>query len=284
MYRLVRFAEINLEQYNQVDDVGSGQTPTHYIILPDGGAIDGFGALQKHPGVIERVKTMRLSVSTETALAQAYFRLLELRGRRERLYRRLPDNSEHWQLARLISVAAKRSYEMAKFKNIQDVELRFVSGEMIWHGNWAGTRWFLNDAKFLNDGLDFNGAPIPLTEGLNNFVEIVGSDDAGRAPVRALKIIVTAGSAIISRVDIARAGGEIITYATDIQPGSSLIIDTGTFQVTLDGADAYNAAFQVTPVADLGSWFCLLPGENQIIVNLVGGSGTFDLDYYEAWY
>ena len=73
MYRIIRFGTQNLEFYNQVDSIGSGNTPTSYQALPEGGAIDNFGNLQKWPGVVDRIKSLRLVASTREELGIAVF-------------------------------------------------------------------------------------------------------------------------------------------------------------------------------------------------------------------
>ncbi len=287
MYRLVRFGELSLAYYNQVDVIGSGETPTHFIHLPDGGAIDGFGNLQKHPGVTERAKKIRLIGFTEAELSARYFRLLAMRGKRDRLFRRLPNNLEHWQWARLISIDAERRYDQARFKRIQDIELRFVSGEAFWHGAAAGTLWYINDDQYFNSGLYLNTSAFALTPDATTSLEIIvgSADDPGRSPVRVMTIFVTAGDTDITSLVIERAGGEGLAYLGTIPAGESLVINTGTLQVTLNGEDAYHSCFYVN-VTELGSWFALLPGQNDVTVRIEGGGSGAKIDFvfYEAWY
>ena len=135
MHRLIAFGTTNLEYYNQVDSIGSGATPTQYQTLHDGGALDLFGSQQKHPGVVEYTKSLRLRAATPAALSDLYMGLLQLRGKRDKLYRRtFGTNLIHWKWARLAEVTAKMDYQQVQYQVILDVDLRFETADLFWHG------------------------------------------------------------------------------------------------------------------------------------------------------
>jgi len=98
-------------------------------------------------------------------------------------------------------------------------------------------------------------------------------------------MLVTAGSAPITSITIARTGGESLTFGASIAAGDVLLIDTGTMQVTNDGVDAY-ASLTISSTADLASWFALEAGSNPITVTYTGGGtgSTISFQYYEAWF
>jgi hypothetical protein len=286
MYRLTRYGSFDFECYNQVDDIGSGVTPTSYLALPDGGALDAFGNRQMHPGAVERSKSMRLRVSTETELTDLYLRLLSLRGTRDRLYRRTASGDIHWMYARLVEVTAQRKYDYTKYKIIQDVVLRFVTQEVFWRGDLGGT-WYLDDGEFLDSGLAFDSSQeYALTSSPTTFTVSAGeSTDAGRAPIRAVRMVIDAGANAMSAITIARAGGETISFDGTILANKTLVIDAGTMQVLNDGVDAYDD-LDLSPTADMAAWFTLAPGDNPITVTFTGG-GTgrqIAFSYYEVWY
>ncbi|NMC84287.1 MAG: hypothetical protein GYA58_03275 [Anaerolineaceae bacterium] len=203
------------------------------------------------------------------------------------MYRRLYNGEEHWVYARLVEIAATRSYELSKFRFIQDVELRFVCQDGAWRGIYKGA-WLLNSGIRLNTGYII-GSP--------NQVKLIGSptlaiwkvgeaDDPGRAPIRALVITIQAGGADISNVIIERDGGETLSYAGTIPAGGKLQVDCAVMQVTCtDVADAYNN-LELGPSADLGAWFTLLPGDNRVTIryNGCGNGASADAVYYEVWY
>lgn len=284
MYRLIRFGLIDLQHYNQVDSIGSGTTPVAYQNLPEGGALDLFGSLQKHPGTVERTKSIRLRGATEAALELLYFQLLSLRGKRDRLYRETVTGDTHWIYARLIEVNAERNYEQTKFRFIQDINLRFVTQEAFWRGDRGGT-WYLDSGEYLDTGLALDSAQTYALTSSPQAVTVTIGTDTGRAPIRAMQIRITAGSSAITSITIARAGGESLTFSGTIAAGDEMIIDTGTMQVTNNGVDAYDD-LALSPTADLAAWFAFETGTNNLTVTFTGGStdSTIDFIYYEAWY
>ena len=284
MYRLIRFGTLDLEHSNQVDDIGSGQTPVSYLALSDGGALDNFGAAQKHPGVVDRVAKRTLSASSVEGLVNLYMSLLSMRGQRERLYRRLASGgAPQWTYARLVSVTGQRDYQRSQFQRIQDVDLHFASQDAFWRGQ-AVMDWLLDDGYYLDDGLYLDAAVhYPLSASPCALTVPVASG-VGRAPIRSIIIRVTAPASAISAITIARAGGESLTFSGTVAANKTLSIDTGTMQVQNDGVDAYDdLAF--SPSADLATWFSLLPGDNTVTVTYTGATGgDIEFAYYEAWY
>ena len=284
MYRITGFSDVSFEHYNQVDSIGSGATPVAYQNLPDGGAIDGYGSQQKHPGAVERSLSRRLRGATQAELEQTFFQLLALRGTRDRLYRRTASGDIHWQYARLVEVTATRTYELTKYNFIQDIELRVVTQDPFWRGDYGG-EWYLDDGESFDSGLSLDsGQTYALTSSPTAVTISIGTD-VGRAPIRAVRLQVTAGSAPITSITIARAGGESITFGGAIAVGDVVTIDTGTMQVTNDGVGAYDD-LTLSPTADMAAWFSLQPGDNDITVTFTGGGtgSTIDFAYYEAWY
>lgn len=286
MYRLTRFGFVDFQSYNQVDFVGSGVTPTAYQNLPDGGALDLYGDQQKHPGAVERNISRRLSASTEADLETLFLRLLSLCGKRDRLYRETASGDIHWQYARLVEVTAERSYEITKYRRIQDISLRFITQEAFWRGDRGGT-WFLDSGEYLDSGLAFDsGQTYELTSSPTVVTVSVGDPlDIGRAPIKAVRLDVSAGASSMSAITIARTGGESLTFTGTVLAGKSLVIDTGVMQVLNDGIDAYGD-LNLSPTADLAVWFALEPGDNEIAITFTGG-GTgreISLAYYEVWY
>lgn len=285
MYRLFRFGDQDFEHYNQVDSIGSGTTPTAYQPLPDGGAFDLYGNQQRHPGVVERVKSLRLRGTSEADLESVYLGLLAQRGKRDRLYRRMSNGDIHWIYARLREVSARRSYEIARYKVLQDVDLIFETQEAIWHGSYGST-WYLDDGEYLDSGLYLDSGPGPFDLASSpTLCTLSIGEDTGRAPTRALLMRITAGSAAITSITVARTGGESLTFGDTIAAGDIVEIDTGTMQVTNDGADAYDG-LSFSPTADMAAWFTLLPGDNEITVTFSGGGtgSTIEYIFYEVWY
>jgi len=283
MYRLIRFGTLDLEHSNQVDDIGSGETPVSYLALSGGSALDNFGSAQKHPGVVDRVAVRTLSAGNVNNLTMLYLNLLSMRGQRNRLYRRLASGESQWVYARLVAVSGQRDYQRTQFRRIQEVELHFSCQDAFWRG-LAVMDWPLDDGNLLDDDLYLDASVhYPLSSSPCTLTVPV-ANGAGHAPVRAVTIRITAPGSAISNITVARAGGESLTFSGSIAANKTLVIDAGTMQVQNDGVDAYDdLAF--TPTADLATWFSLLPGDNQVTITYTGAiGGDIEFAYYEAWY
>lgn len=288
MYRLIRFGTTDLEYRNQIDTIGSGPTPTSYFNLPEGGAIDGFGAADKNPGMVERVKQMQLSASTDLALANLFYGLMALRGKRDKLFRRTSQGDYQWQYARLTEIVASRDYQFTRYQWIQDVELHFACQEAFWRGVNRGL-WTLDSGVHLDSAyaLDTAGELYALAASPASVTVTGGAAaNAGRAAVRSMQIIISAGNAAMSNITIARAGGESLAYTGTIPSGGKLTIDTGTSQVSCTGVSGAYANLSFTPSADMAAWFTLAPGSNAITVTYTGGGTgkTIEFVFSEAWY
>jgi len=284
MYRLIRFGQIDLEHYNQVDTIGSGITPTAYQAMPDGGALDLFGDQQKQPSTVERSKSMRLTAATEAALETLFLQLMALRGKRDRLFRRTASGDIHWMYARLVEITAERSHEQARYKRIQDISLRFVTQEAFWRGDFGGI-WYLDAGEYLDAGLAFDSGQTYSLSSSPTLLTITIGTNAGRAPSKSVRITVNAGTSAMSAITIARTGGESIAFGGTIGANKSLVIDTGTMQVLNDGVDAYDD-LTLLPTADLAAWFALETGDNDITITFTGGGTGKEIAfaYYEEWY
>lgn len=287
MYRLIRFGVTDLEYRNQIDTIGTGPTPASYFNLPEGGAIDGFGSADKNPGMVERVKQMQLSASTDLGLANLFYGLMALRGKRDKLYRRTSQGDYHWQYARLTEIIASRDYQLTRYQWIQDVELHFACQDAFWRGRNRHS-WTLNSGVRLNSGYSLNPLPVyALTTSPAAITVTVGATtDAGRAAVRSMQIIVSAGASAMSDVTIARTGGESLTYAGTIPSGGQLIINTGTMQVSCTGVSGAYVNLTFTPAADMAAWFTLQPGSNAITITYTGGGSgkAIEFIFNDIWY
>ncbi len=288
MYRLIRFGTTELEYLNQVDMAGSGASPVNYMALPGGGAMDGYGGATKLPGAVERGKQVRLWGATEAELEAVFMTLLGMQGKREKLYRRMPNGTIHWQYAKLVEVSAETSFEQRRYRKIQDVNLKFVTQDYAWRGSFVTPGGlFLDSGLFLDTGLLLDtGLGHTLGTSPDSYVVTCGTaSDPGRAAITALKIRVDAGDVPMSGVTIGRTGGESLEYGGSIQVGGALEIDCGTMQVSCTGDSGAYDKLVFAPTADMGAWFSLQPGDNSITVTYTGGGvgKKISFEYYEAW-
>lgn len=284
MYRLAYFAGVALQQFNQVDVIGSGVTPTAYQVLANGGALDLFGSMDKHPGITERTKSLRFHRDDPATLESLFFRLLALRGKRDRLVRETVSGDLHWAYARLVEVTASRDFTLTKFRSIQDIDLRFAQQDPTWRGDYHGL-WYFDDGHRFDEGLNFDSSdPVALDSNPKTLTITIGAGEMGRMTSRAVRIVVDAGDASMSNVIISRTGGESLTYGASLGANGQLVIDTGAMQVKVNGADAYDNLI-LSPTADFACWFSLVPGDNVITVTYTGG-GTgkqIEFQFFEEW-
>ena len=286
MYRIIGFGTTNLEHYNQVDTIGSGATPTSYFNLAEGGAVDGYGSAVKNPGSVERVKTIRLFAATEAALQAQFFGLLKLRGTRDKLYRRTVTNEIQWVYARLAELTASRTYELTRFKYVQDVELRFICQDATWRGDWSAA-WTLNSGIRLNTGYRLDSSAIYSLASGTAGIDLTISADVGRATVRSILFNIRAGSAVaMTGVTIARTGGETLTYTGTIPINGVLAINTGTMRVTCTGVTNPYSLLTFASTADMAAWFTLPTGTVHITITpgAYGTGAQAEILYNEAWY
>jgi hypothetical protein len=288
MYRLSRFGDVTLPTTNQVDDVGSGETPTAFHPLPGGGALDMLGNAKMYPAVVSRSKQVRIAASSASNLQSTYLELMALVGSRNRLYRELPDGTTHWQYARLKAVQASRDYQLAQYKRLQDLTIVFETMEATWRGDRVGVWFFDEEPPILFDEDppyefdDDGGAKVSLTSSPTVFDENPG----GNAPVRNLVWLVYAGSdATMSNITIKRTNGEQISFNGTIPIDGVLKINLGTMQVYNVHTEAYDD-LTLDDGADGDAWFQLLADtDNEITVTFTGGgTGAYIMPcYYKSW-
>jgi hypothetical protein len=282
MYRLIRFGQTNLEYRNQIDTVGNGTAVTGYLPLPGGGAFDFYGSDVAPTEVIERVKRIRLQASSEAALQQIFLTFLTLRGKRDKLYRRLKTGEIQWTWARLVEVVAERSYEQSIFKWIQDIELRF-NCVGAWNGYNHGENWLLDSGEYLDSNLVLD-AELGFSFTLNASPKNIVIANAGNTVVKNIRLRLHVGSVALTSVTFTVSGQSQFTWSGNAGAGKDLVIDCGAQAVTLDGADAYSGfSFGGSHVID--DWLRFGPGNTTLTVAFVGGGVNSQLvtTFNDTW-
>jgi hypothetical protein len=263
-WQLYSFASVVLPTGSPLLPVGAPPAYTAGVNLPGGAYFDQEGT---HHGGPKLPYELRLRVTalaaSHTALETALFALTELSGLRGTLIRVLADGStQQWCTAKLLSVPASGDVQNVRS---QPLELVFQ----------VQSYWYKATA-------------ITNTTTLNTSPKTVTLLNAGNARVTDAVITVTAGSAAITSLTIARTGYSELQYTGTIAAGKALVIDTGAWSVLNDGADAYTAEFQRTSNHIENTWFRLprsTPSGTAFTVTIVGGStdSTISFVYYEAW-
>lgn len=253
---------------------GAGVSVGSRIILPGGNSYDwGRSEILPIPPARDITVTGEWVAADDAEMAQISFRLNGLLNVRSKLWREFGDGNTHWRWARCVGVTG----EINARENLYYADYVF---------------------DFECDAGPWNGADRTRTWTLVSTVNpaTIICRNAGNAPVRAVKMTVTAGSADMTtqigvshrvvRNAVAVNGVTSWVVRGTIGTGLELEIDNGAGTILLDGVDDYanmvfDEGYQMTP-----DWFYLEPGRNAYAFTWEGsGSGsTVKMEYHDGWY
>lgn len=253
---------------------GAGRNNSALLELPGGGSYN-YGRDEIIPEVRPQAITIRgqwNAGSLDEMITKAA-KLNSLLGVRSKLWRDLGGNITHWRWARCVGVTGDIVHDQRLVHAEYQFEFELDAGP--WNGADRTRTWTL--ASTTN----------PSTIICRN---------AGNAPVRDVKMTVTAGSAdMTSSVSVShrvvRDAVAVNGYTSwgvygTIASGLALEIDNGEAEVLLDGVDNYanlifDEGYQLTP-----DWFYLEPGRNAFAFTWEGGGSgsTVLMEYYDGWY
>jgi hypothetical protein len=292
MYRLIKFGSTSLEHYNQVETVGSGQLEGGYVRLAGGGAFDLYGTGRVLPGTTEIVKTLRIQAASAADLETKFFGLMALKGKRDRLWRRTVQGHYHWITARLVEIAALRSYQITPFKRIQDVELRFVAQDPCWSGLHHGG-WTLDSGVLLDNAYALDSTAVATLNSETTYVSLFNN---GNYPVSDIGIIIEPGSANITALTIYTDGvapnedPDTTHLVMDTLPANSTIsIDCGSYEVTgVSGMLPLEGLYDQLQLGNLhnrATWLTLYPGETRVSIQRTGGGADSKISFFysDGW-
>ncbi len=284
-YKLTSFAYVDLDKFEQVEDMGTGEAPSSYQRMPGGGSIDNYGAVQTFAGSVARNKSMVYALSTATLLQTDLNNLKKLRGIRDQLYRVDDDANTSWVYARLTQITVRRTTDEARniINKIQSVSLSFVCESDEWSSLVTGL-WLLNDGYLLNDGLFLNGAaPTTLTTSPEDLViTITQTATEGKIPTSSIEFSITPVSAMTSLLIEDEQGGSILFTGT-VDAGDTLIIDVGEETIRNDSVDAYDDG-TFTRGNNSHAWLELAVGTNNItFTQNSGGNVEVSYNLMEKW-
>jgi hypothetical protein len=198
-----------------------------------------------------------------------------------RLYKRTTGGELRWCEARLSE--APYAHEVGQLPHARmHVSFQFQSASPFWLSQGTqGNSWNDGVAEW-DDGVTYWGGALPFTNltGESNDVNI---NVGGNAPTAVrLDLRAPAGKSAqnvrVRRVVFGAAVDEM-AYNAVLTAGQRLIVDTRFMSVTLNGSDAYGAAFSYLDPR----WLWLLPGDNTIQVLMQNASDEIDIRllYYE---
>lgn len=270
-YRLYQFGSTILPDYNEESDFGLVINVKRALDLPSGGALDLFAGERIRPKSRKVTKMCTLHGVTESELQTQMDALQALVGTAERLWRlRIADDNKHWVDASFDGMPWKRKYgSMNRF--LQDVQLSFTVYSPAWY----------SETTHNYSGGVVLAEPDDLTTVLAESGEttVLHIDYTGNIDQPAVIFTITA-TGTVTLVTINNVwNGYSFSYDGTLISGETLVIDTGAVSVKNNGVDDY-AHFH--PPANHEEWMHISPGNNALLITIVGG-GKFDIVYYAAF-
>jgi hypothetical protein len=252
---------------------GAGTGTSSRIILPGGQSYDWGRAEILPPPPAQDITIQGEWIAADDAeMARIDALINSLLNVRSKLWREFGDDNVHWRWARCVGVQGELSARENLYYATYTLEFECDAGP--WHGQDRSRTWTLS-----------SGAN-PATIVCRNY---------GNAPVRDVKMTVTAGSAdmttqvsVSHRVvrDAVAANGYTSWYVGGtIGAGLALVIDNSEGTIKLDGADDYanmifDEGYQMVP-----DWFYFEPGRNSLVFTWAGGGtgSTVLMEYEDGW-
>lgn len=262
MYRLKAFGGTTLPGANYEWDAGTAETVQALVRTVGGPAFDAYGASDAPAAMPYQLRYQCVAYGATLAALRAELDALRaLRGQRLRLYRMAEDDStEQWAYARLVQVQASNTVQQQAML-WQPLTLVFL----------VMTGW--------------HGAAHEETYSLTaDDTTACDADNDGNVAVVDAVLTVTAGNAAITDLMVTISPLCQFVYEGTIGAGKALVVDSGAFAVTNDGADAYTDFLLGGGQAVL-EWLRLEAGTSTMSVAITGGGtgATARLNYYDAW-
>lgn len=278
--RLERFGTYTFPRYAVTDNFGRGVSSAN-LIRTAAGAFDPFGYDQVVSRDYQITRRMELVESTDTALQTALDELRALRGKKDRLMVRTYDDEVRWAWARCIQVDYNRT---ERNWNFQPVQITFELLTTHWNGDGhTADGWLLDDGLYLDIGLYLDDSN---SEAMTSDPYTFTVTNGGNKDVTNSIITITAAGTNITAVNIKNDTNDLtdITWTGTLAVGNSLVINTGTFAITNNGADAYSG-LTINSGHAMGHWLKLDTGANDLIIDRTGGSNasTVGINYWDGW-
>lgn len=245
------FDGLALPGYNWQESLSPGSAISGLISILGGYADRGGERTHNTPAQITITGTIKEenAASTWTVFQQWCAK----QGKRGKLKRTIPDGTEQWTMARLLTVISDNSYE--GFSSVAVVTMTFEQIYCSWIGK-TYINWCLNDGYKLNNGnLLNNSKTFTLTAGIRT----IALENAGLVEEKDLVLTITAGSSAIPSGLSITGGGSSLTFNQSIASGKSLVIDCGARSVKNNSVDAY-AALVINAAHSVDGWIVLQPG------------------------
>jgi len=293
MYSLRRFGDLTIPPYNPEFNESSGGSLDPVVITSGGVTFDLLGneqAPREATSIQHRGTILGEGDDANEQKADArsqYLAWRAMRGKRAKLYRWIVEDDAtgdgrwEWAYARLMSISSNRQHGQFTWLEL-DFNWRLIS--TTWNGTRHGGGWVLDDGESLDEGLALDESDTYTIEGSQDsfFVNNNGNDTVKNVILR----LVGGSTAFTSiRINTTIFGGTAdFTWAGSVDTDEVLVIDTGSFGITKDDADAYSG-FDFTAAHEVQDWLPLEPGETIIHIFIVGGGSdsTITFEFYDGW-
>ena len=252
---------------------GAGTGTSSRIILPGGQSYDWGRAEILPPPPAQDITIQGEWIAADDAeMARIDALINSLLNVRSKLWREFGDDNVHWRWARCVGVQGELSARENLYYATYTLDFECDAGP--WHGQDRSQTWTLSSGTN------------PATIVCRNY---------GNAPVRDVKMTVTAGSADMTsqvsvshrvvRDAVAANGYTSWSVGGTIGAGLALVIDNSEGTIKLDGADDYanmifDEGYQMVP-----DWFYFEPGRNALVFTWAGGGtgSTVLMEYEDGW-
>lgn len=277
MYWLERLGDIQIPRWNREHAGATGEVPDNYLELP-GGAWDGYGNEIANPQVTTISHKSWIWDNSIENIKQWEQRLLALRGKKEKLYRRWSDGRVEWIWVRVHKVDPGQKTAQA----LQvPLDLTLKTTASYWNTQHHGPARTLNSGYYLDMGymlnendsytITGNSGLIPLT---NNHLGSV------------LNTILTitpqgTGTATLVQAGVLATGCSW-SYSGNLAAGDTLIIDCGIEDIYFNGVGDYDH-HSLDPDHTNKHWLELLPGLNNLGIAWTGNLQSLKvaIEYWE---
>lgn len=279
MYRLTTFDGIALPIYNPITSWPT-PSPRNGYQATSAGVFRADGAGRSHldfPYTIT-YKCVALDISDISALRRAIDIWRGRVGEVAELVRRPEDDfANDDEIQRVQAELVSVPYERRSF-NTNHIELIFEFAVL---EQWRGigdNPWRLDDGIVLDDGYNLDDGTATTFTVSNGVGGSTSFTNVGTVPSDDVFFSITCGSANLEQI-IINSGYSNNPWAfklgnsgsTLLEPGDTLVMDTGKYEITINGESAYSA-FSYFSSHSIDAWARILPGANRIAWVADGGS------------
>jgi hypothetical protein len=278
MYVLERFGSITLPTYNTTRTLSPVAAQLAFIQTASG-TFDSDGSGRNRQNLPHPLRYQ--ADVNESTVANSRTLLDSLRasvGIRGTLYRRaLDDSSIHTCTARLSAMPYEGQLRDRAVKRTITLEFQQLSR---WRGQPRGVGWHFDEGIIFDDGHVFDQTP-PIA--LNTTPKTIVVTNGGNLPVRDVQIVITSQVTAIDVITL-KAPGIDINWSSHVVPGTSVVIDAGSWSILNNGVDAYSG-LTLGANHNLENWLEFPPGVTNLIVTRDVGSATCTcaVIFYDGW-